>query len=536
MRILLVALSFFLLGWVQLSAQDTIPETLQREVPSGSPVVLAGDTLFFIRTPMGAFSAADRARAMSERLEEIIRDRDFNPDSLEQFRLDQEVYISYKSRILAVIQPKDTLGTGAGTDEMAQQLLSLFKVELGKKAERFSVMKIIRDIGYTLIVIAVVILIIYLLNLVFRRILRWVQRKKDTLFRSIRINQYEFLTVEREYAIALGILKILRIFLIVITFFIAFPVIFALFPATEKITRRIIDLVWHPVRDILMGVVNYIPEMITIIIIYFVFRYLVRFFRYLAREIEQKALVIPGFHPDWAKPTFNLIRILLYAFMFIIIFPYLPGSDSPVFRGVSVFLGVLLSLGSTSLISNTIAGVVITYMRPYRIGDRIKMDDIVGTVTEKTLMITRIRTTKNEEVTVPNAKILTGYTINYTTPTEDEGLIIHTTVTIGYDAPWRQVHQLLITAATRTPGIIQEPPPFVLQTSLDDFYISYQINGYIRDARGILQIRSDLHQNIQDEFNRAGVEIMSPHYRAERDGNEITIPKNEAPGAGPVKE
>jgi small-conductance mechanosensitive channel len=211
--------------------------------------------------------------------------------------------------------------------------------------------------------------------------------------------------------------------------------------------------------------------------------------------------------------------------MFVMIFPYLPGSDSAVFRGVSVFLGVLLSLGSSSLISNIMAGLVITYMRPYKVGDRIKIDDIIGEVVEKSLMITRINTIKNEDVTIPNSKVLTGYSVNYSTPTEKEGLIIHTTVTIGYDAPWRTVHELLLRAAELTDGVSESPKPFVLQTSLDDFYISYQINAYIKDARGLLRIKSALHQNIQDEFNRSGVEIMSPHYRSERDGNPVTIPQ-----------
>jgi small-conductance mechanosensitive channel len=171
------------------------------------------------------------------------------------------------------------------------------------------------------------------------------------------------------------------------------------------------------------------------------------------------------------------------------------------------------------------AGLVVTYMRPYKVGDRIKIDEIIGTVVEKSLMITRIRTIKNEDVTIPNSKVLTAYSVNYTTHTDKEGLIIHTTVTIGYDAPWRTVHDLLIRAANNTEKVSKSPKPFVWQTSLDDFYISYQINAYIKDAKNFLKIRSDLHQNIQDEFNKAGVEIMSPHYRAERDGNETTIPE-----------
>jgi small-conductance mechanosensitive channel len=212
--------------------------------------------------------------------------------------------------------------------------------------------------------------------------------------------------------------------------------------------------------------------------------------------------------------------------MFIMIFPFLPGSDSDIFKGVSVFVGLLISIGSSSAISNAVAGLVITYMRPFRIGDKIKIDEIIGTVMEKSALVTRIRTIKNEDITIPNSKILTSHTVNYSDPARETGLIIHTTLTIGYDAPWRTVHRLLLEAATGTKGVLKDPAPFVLQTSLDDFYISYQINAYIRDADKMLHIKSELHQNILDSFNRGGVEIMSPHYRAERDGNEVTIPKN----------
>jgi small-conductance mechanosensitive channel len=492
---------------------------------AGSPVTLLGDTLFTIRSPYGAFSAAERAKALSERLMDVVRENEFYPDSLTSFYIEKDNYVFYRNKVLMVIQPIDTTGTGLTQDEISEMAITLLLEHLSVKSAKYNIMATVKNISYTIIVFIVLILIIWILNLVFKKIYSYAEKHKARLFKSIRINEYEFLTAEREYEVTLTLLKFLKVALIIFLFLVALPVVFSIFPSTEGVTRRILGMIWSPVRNILMAIVNYLPKLITIIIIYFIFKYIIRFFRFLSREVESGALVIRGFYPDWAKSTYNIIRVLLYAFMFVIIFPYLPGSDSPVFRGVSVFLGVLFSLGSTSLVGNTIAGLVITYMRPYKVGDRIKIDDIVGDVIEKTLMTTRIRTIKNEEVTIPNAKILTGYTVNYTTATLDQGLIIHTTVTIGYDAPWRTVHELLIGAAVKTEGVVSDPKPFVLQTSLDDFYISYQINAYIRNSSGILKIKSDLHQNIQDEFNRAGVEIMSPHYRAERDGNPTTIPE-----------
>jgi small-conductance mechanosensitive channel len=274
-----------------------------------------------------------------------------------------------------------------------------------------------------------------------------------------------------------------------------------------------------------MSFINYIPDLITVIVIVVITRYILKFLRYLSEEIRIGRLKLQGFYPDWARPTFNIVRVLVYAFMFVVIFPYLPGSDSPVFQGVSVFLGLVFSLGSSSVISNMVAGLVLTYMRPFQIGDRIKMNEVVGDVVERTPFVTRVRTPKQEFITIPNSNILSGNVVNYSTSKKRDGIILHTTVTIGYDIPWRKVHQTLIDAALKTKNINPEPLPFVLQTSLDDYYVSYQLNAYSDDPNEQPQIYSDLHQNIQDMFNENGIEILSPRYIASRDGNESTIPK-----------
>ena len=246
--------------------------------------------------------------------------------------------------------------------------------------------------------------------------------------------------------------------------------------------------------------------------------------RYIAREIEHEKLKISGFYPEWAQPTFNIVRFLLYAFMIAMIYPYLPGSQSGVFQGISVFVGLIVSLGSSTVISNFIAGFVITYMRPFRPGDFIKVKDTIGNVIEKTPFITRIRTIKNEVVTIPNSFIMSSDTVNYSASAHKYGLIIHTAMTMGYDVPWRKVHKLLIEAALHTEGVLEHPAPFVLETELNDNYMCYQINAYIRNADQMPQIMSDLLQNIQDYFHKADVEMIAPHYFSVRDGNGSKIP------------
>jgi len=242
-------------------------------------------------------------------------------------------------------------------------------------------------------------------------------------------------------------------------------------------------------------------------------RYVIKFVKYVFTEIQTGKLQIAGFHTDWAMPTFNLIKIILYAFMFILMFPYLPGSDSTVFKGVSVFLGVIFSLGSSSAISNMVAGLVITYMRPFQLGDQIKIGDMIGVVIEKNMLVTRLKTTKNEEITIPNSTVLSGNTINFSVYTHSEGLIIYTTVDVGYDVHWRDAHAALLEAADRTTLALKMPKPFIFQNALNDFFASYEVNIYVADASKRIGILAELRNHVQDVFLERGIELLSPHYR-----------------------
>ena len=287
-----------------------------------------------------------------------------------------------------------------------------------------------------------------------------------------------------------------------------------------------------PIYAVAHAIIGFIPNLFFIAVIVIITRYILKFTKTFFKEIKTGHIAFPGFHADWAEPTSKLLRAFIIIFAVVIASPYMPGFGSPAFQGISIFLGVLLSLGSTAAIANIIAGAVLTYMRPFKVGDRVKIADAMGDVIEKTLLVTRVRTVKNVEITIPNAMVLGSHMINFSSLAEEQGLIIHTAITIGYDAPWRQVHDLLISAARATQHILEDPAPFVLQTSLNDYYVAYELNAYTAHAKELLQIRSELHKNIQDTFNEAGVEIMSPAYTAVRDGNQTAIPEDYLPKTG----
>jgi small-conductance mechanosensitive channel len=517
MRFRLLVYFSLLIFCREIAAQ--VPDSLITSTRAGAAVVLPpADTLFRVYGRVGSFGPKERAEAIGRRLEALLKAPGFIPDSLTVVDAEQDSEILYADQLLLSVGTAEVQALGHPRLAIARKYLAILRTHLAAARQASSLPELLKRSALAILTLVILAALIYGLNRFFRgvnqRILRW----RGSPLKPWRINSYELLTQERQLEVLRTALKLLRLVLVVLTVYLALPLLFGLFPWTEGISRQLLGYVLGPVQRVVLAVVHYVPNLLTILVIYFFTTYAVRFLRFLAGEVAAGKLVVEGFYPDWALPTFNLLRFALYVFMFIVIFPYLPGSDSPVFQGVSVLLGFIISFGSTSAIGNVIAGVVITYMRPYKVGDRVKIGEVTGDVLEKTLLVTRLRTIKNEDVTIPNANILSGHTINYTAAAAHEGLILHSTVTIGYDVPWPQVHALLLAAARATEGVEAAPVPFVLQTSLDDFYVAYQINAYTRLPHRQAGLYSQLHQHIQDEFARAGVEIMSPHYRATRTG------------------
>lgn len=511
----------------QTNSQKTTVQ--QQKIPGGTPVVFEGDTLFFLYSKLGPYSASERAAAITQRLEAIIELSDFEPDSLRVNEADVTYDIRYKDRIVLTITQQDAAIAGVPAEALATQYLEILREQLPKGQYDLNLRNTLLRLLMLALSLIGFFLGIWLIRLAARWVLKRLYDRRKSWFNGFKFRNVELLTAERQLGAAEFLVKSIRTLALLILIYVALPVVFSVFPSTRGFAETLFGYILSPLKGIIIGVLNYLPNLITILVIVFVTRYLIRFLKFLTTEVEKGNLELPGFYADWAKPTYNMVRFVIYAFMFIVIFPYLPGSDSPVFQGVSVFLGLLLSLGSSSAISNIVAGLVITYMRPFKIGERVKIGEVSGDVLEKTLLVTRIRTIKNEEVTIPNASILSGHSVNYSTAVQNEGLILYTTVTIGYDVPWKTVHELLIGAANKSQWILKDPACFVLQTSLDDFYVSYQLNMYTKEAAKAAKIYSEVHQNIQDAFNEGGVEILSPHYRAARDGNQVTIPPNYLP-------
>ena len=511
---------------LKLAKQRLRIDSLRRVTP-GVPVVVEGDTLYYLFAKRGGHTPQQRAEMNAAAITELGKQFNLKPDSIYTESSDIVTDLMYGNKVLASFIDQDGLWEGCSRDQLAAAKRKVIVDKLKVMKDEHSLWQLGKRILYFILVIIGQYLLFKLTTWLFNKLKVRIQRLKDTKLKPISIQEYELLDTQKQVNLLVFLANLLRYAVMLLQLILTVPLLFSIFPQTKDLAYKLFSYIWDPIKSIFLGIVEYVPNLFTIFVIWLAVKYLVRLVHYLASEIQSERLKIGGFYADWAMPTFHIVRFLLYAFMIAMIYPYLPGSKSGVFQGISVFVGLIVSLGSSTVIGNIIAGLVITYMRPFKLGDRIKLNDTTGNVIEKTPLVTRIRTPKNEVVTIPNSFIMSSHTVNFSQSARDYGLIIHSEVSVGYDIPWRKTHQLLVEAALNTPGVVDDPRPFVLETSLQDYYPVYQVNAYIKDANQLAQVYSDLHQNIQDRFNEEGIEIMSPHYIATRDGSETTIPKDD---------
>lgn len=358
-----------------------------------------------------------------------------------------------------------------------------------------------------------VIFIIYFLNYLSKKLEKTISYIKSEFFKDIKFKEIILLSkenLESTLDLLLNISK-LSIKILVLYGYAVFS--FSLFPVTQGIATKLLSYVIQLGSNALNSVIFFIPNLISIFMIIFVTYQVLKFGRILSRSLYFRQTIFRGFKQEWIIPTYDIAKFFIIVFAIIMVFPYLPGSDSPAFKGVSVFLGVLLTLGSSTAISNIIAGIVLIYMSPFRRGDRVKIGDVVGDISEMGLLVTRIETIKNEQVTIPNSQILSKETVNYSASAKSENnLIISVIVTIGYDVSKDTVKSLLLESSKGISDVLEDPAAFVFINELDGSYISYELNVYTSKAKKSLQIKSDLRENIIKKFGESGVEILSPQH------------------------
>lgn len=500
----------------------------------GSPLVIDDDTLLTLYARKGGVLPETRVEEARRHILELGKRLKLFADSIYVYEGDFTTDIMGGDIVVMSLSDEDGLWQNTSRQELAARYCQIVRRKVSSLHAEYGLRQKLMGLLMVLVIIGIQAFCIWLTNWFYRR---WRIRLARYLIRnahSLKIKDYEVLDAHRQgLAFLLGF-RVVRALFILLQLLVSMPLLFSAFPETKSLTYRVFGYIWNPITDIVMAVLSFLPNLFQIVIIVFCFRYLVRGIRYLLNEIAAGNLKINGFYADWAEPTFYIVRLLCYSFMLVMIWPLLPSSNSQVFQGVSVFIGIIVSLGSSSIIGNIMAGMVMTYMRPFRLGDFIKFGDTEGFVIEKTVLVTRIRTRKNEVITIPNSNLMGNQTSNFTFAAQNYGIIVHTKVTIGYDMEWTRIRDLLLQAAHITPGLSHDPKPFVLVTTLDDFYVEYEINAFARRPEELSNIYSALRQNILDVFHRDGVEIMSPHIFAHRNNLELQIPLSQQPQAGPM--
>ena len=418
-----------------------------------------GDSLFSIYTKLGPAMAEDRAKNVTQKIEQFVSDDFFYEDSLTIVSQGGTIDVVYSDLIVTSVSDWDVLWVeGISKDSLAVTYKGIISEYVLKTRNRSSVQNIAARIGLVFLTVGVVIALLFFIGKLSSGIQGWMMMNKKKYFNGIRVRGYELLPPEIHLELSIGFISTLKWGLYILTFYLSLPFVFGLFPFTKGWAQTLLDWVLEPAESVWYGFWDYIPNIFTIAVIYLVTRYIIKLLRFISNEIQSGRLHLPGFYDDWAMPTYRLAKLLIYAFMLVMIWPYLPGSDSDIFKGVAIFIGLLISL------------------------------------------------------TVPNSSILTGHTINYSSISKKLVLIFNTTVKIRYDVPWNKVHELLIEAAVMTDGVNISREPFVLQTKLNDHTVSYQLKAYSDDPDRIPNIYSELHANIQDKFSEANIDFTSSNH------------------------
>jgi small-conductance mechanosensitive channel len=489
----------------------------------GYPVSVDGSEILRIFESVGSFTAQDRAKAISARLQKLVNDPAADVNQIKIVETAYSTSLELGDNVLLVVTDNDARHLQVSRSVVAAYYLKQIRQGITIARLQHSKEFLIWAGIYAVLTLAIYLFLVWVVVVAFRRLLKGLQPAVAHM-KGITIQQSELLEGRRLAEMVGGALRAIRVALIVGLTWIFLAREFTYFPWTREHGRRLLEYITTPLLFVFHGFINYLPNVFYILVIVTVMVYVMKFVRLIAREVERGNIRIPGFYPEWVPPTYKILRFSLIAFTAVMIYPYLPGEGSPAFKGIGLFIGVLFSLGSTSAVANAIAGIIIIYARGFRVGDWVKIGDNTGGITAMTMLATHLQTIRNEEIMVPNSVVLSNYVTNYSMLARTQGLALHTSVTIGYEAPWRQVHGLLLDAARKTKHVLEQPAPFVLQNALQDSYVQYEINVYTDKPELMVYIYSELHGNIQDCFFAAGVEIMSPVYSALRDGNQTQMP------------
>ncbi|MGE6915718.1 mechanosensitive ion channel family protein [Achromobacter kerstersii] len=507
------------------AADDARPEAASLELAlETAPVEIDGQVLFNVRG-LSSFPAEKRAKAITERIKSAAADASFASADLRADTVQNGTVIMAGKTPLIIVSDSDAQLEQTSRENLVavhvlriQQAIDEFRA--ARRAD--ALLKASLYCAGATVLLALGIAVLLLLN-------RWLDKAVSKLLKSrvkaVDIQSFEILRSDTIWKALHGLVLAAGVVTVVASVYLYLQYVLALFPWTRSLSNGLLNVATDTAEKLGKSAAAVIPDLLILVLIFYLTRFVLRRFRNFFEAVEHKRVTFAQFEPEWGMPTYKLVRVLVVAFAFIVAYPYIPGSETAAFKGISIFIGLVVSLGSSTAISNFIAGYLMTYRRVFKVGDRVKVGDVIGEVVAIRLQVTHLRTAKNEEITIPNSQILNSDVTNYSSLAGSQGLILHTTVGIGYETPWRQVEAMLCAAAERTTVVLTEPKPFILLTKLGDFAVSYELNVYVRDTQGIAKTYAALHRHILDVFNEYGVQIMTPAYEGDPDVPKVVAPE-----------
>lgn len=494
------------------------------EAPTAA-VEIDGRVLFRVRGT-SSMPAEQRADAIGKRILALARDDSFSPDGLTVAQISGVTAITARGQPVMAVLQTDARLEQADAPDLALAHMSRIRTAMAQFRQERSADHLLRQSLIAAGVLGAFGLAAALVFWLRHRLLDGLDARIRQRLDVVEKHTHHMLEAQRLATGARRGINALGWAAVLVAGYFTLGYTLSLFPWGRALAERLLEYVVDPLRTFGLAFIQYVPSLIFLILLVFVMRFALRLTRMFFDAVGRGRVEFSGFEAEWADPTYKLVRLVLVLFGLVVAYPYIPGSGTDAFKGVSLFAGLVFSLSSTATLGNLIAGYTMTYRRAFRMGDRVKIGDTVGDVTQMRLQVTHLRTAKNEEVVIPNSLILNSEVVNYSSLARTQGLILHTSIGIGYETPWRQVEAMLLAAARRTSGLLEQPPPFVLQTSLGDFAITYQLNAYCNEPHQMAALYSAMHRNILDVFNEHRVQIMTPAYEGDPELPKV-VPKED---------
>jgi small-conductance mechanosensitive channel len=529
-----------------VAAQDTASTQGRAAAESAveqptAPAAADGVTLFRVRG-ISSYPAERRAAEISKRITEVAANRTIPVDSLRtQDTPTATLVVASGRRVFGV------LDADAELEGLPRQILA--QAYQARVAEAITAFRRDReaaalwgDFARAAIATLAFLLLVALDRVTLERVRTAVHARYRSKIHDVQVGTIEIVRGEHLWNVVQRGVWVAAAIVVLIGGYAYLNYVLLLFPWTRALGKSLADIFLQPLATLATGFIGFIPDLVFLVILAAVTRYGLKLVRLFFQRIADGSITLHGFEPEWARATYGMTRFAVVAIALVIAYPYIPGSGSEAFKGIGLVLGLMFSLGSPSVIGNIVAGLGLAFRGAFRVGDRVRIGEHIGEVTQVRLMTTYLRSPKNEQVIIPNSMILNSEVVNYSALAKNSGLILHTNVGIGYETPWRQVEGLLLEAARRTPGLKSHPEPFVLHKKLGDFAVDYEINVYTDDPSRILTLYTALHRNILDVFNEYGVQIMTPAYEGDPEQPKV-VPREQwftepavSPGAERVVE